>query len=115
MNFKLSQSTQFKIKELSLITKVGTFDISSIFEELNIFDSILMPCMSGNILITDSLGLTQRLKFDGSEYIKINIVKTNEGNVPIYSIQKTFRIYSQTDRKNNNENFENYILNFLSE
>ena len=115
MNFKLSQSTQFKIKELSLITKVGTFDISSIFEELNIFDSILMPCMSGNILITDSLGLTQRLKFDGSEYIKINIVKTNEGNVPIYSIQKTFRIYSQTDRKNNNENFENYILNFVSE
>jgi hypothetical protein len=115
MNFTLSQSTQFKIKELSLITKIGLFDISSIFEELNIFDSILMPCMSGNILITDSLALTQRLKFDGSEYIKINIVKNDKENTPVYSIEKTFRVYKQSNRTNNNQNFESYLLSFVSE
>ena len=114
MDLTINQSTQFEINELSIITKLGTFDITSIFEELNIFDSLLMPCMSGNILISDSIGLTQRLLFDGSEYIRINISKS-EDNAQVLSIEKTFRIYKQSDRNNYNQTSENYILSFVSE
>lgn len=113
MSFQLKQSTQFEIKKLAIVSKFGTFDISSIFVELNIFDSILMPCMSGNIGVKDSVGLSKRLLFDGSEYLIVNISKSGEDNLT--NIAKTFRIYKQTNRKNVNQNTEAYILHFVSE
>jgi hypothetical protein len=90
MSLVLKQTTQFTIRELKLITKFGIFDISAIFQELNVYDSLLMPCMTGNIVIKDSVGLSKRLSFDGSEYIRINIVKGEDNAVT--TINKTFRI-----------------------
>ena len=110
---EISQSTQFKIRQLEIVSKVGTIDVSGIFDELNIYDSIMMPCMSGNIIIRDALGLSSRLYFDGSEYLNINIGKENEEDVT--SFKKTFRIYRQSDRKNINQTSEMYVLHFVSE
>ena len=39
MTFEVAQSTQYVIRNLSIVSKVGTFEISSMFDELNIFDS----------------------------------------------------------------------------
>ena len=94
MSFNIKQSTQFKINHLNINSKFGTFDLSAIFEELNIFDSILMPCMSGNILIKDAIGLSKRLLFDGSESIDIDISKDTETQGT--NLTKTFRIFKQT-------------------
>jgi hypothetical protein len=113
-NIEISQSEQFKIKDLSIVTKAGKFNLGSVFEELNIFDTMLMPCMSGNISIRDAVGLSQKLYFDGSEYIVIDISKSGE-NLSVTSMKKTFRIYKQTDRKNINQTSEEYILHFVSE
>ena len=110
---EISQSTQFKIRQLEIVSKVGTIDVSGIFDELNIYDSIMMPCMSGNIVIRDALGLSSRLYFDGSEYLNINIGKENEEDAT--SFKKTFRIYRQSDRKNINQTSEMYVLHFVSE
>ena len=110
---EISQSTQFKIRQLEIVSKVGTIDVSGIFDELNIYDSIMMPCMSGNIIIRDALGLSSRLYFDGSEYLNINIGKENEEDAT--SFKKTFRIYRQSDRKNINQTSEMYVLHFVSE
>ena len=73
MSFNLKQSTQFTVNKIAINSKFGTFDVSAVFEELNIFDSVLMPCISGNILIKDSIGLSKKLLFDGSEFIDIDI------------------------------------------
>ena len=113
MSFQIKEPTQFKIKEISIVSKFGKFDISSLFVELNIFDSIMMPCMSGNIALKDSVGLSKRLLFDGSEYLKVNISKSGEDDVT--TILKSFRIYKQTNRKNVNQNTEIYVLHFVSE
>jgi hypothetical protein len=75
MTLEVKKSTQFKINEIVILTKAGPIDISGIFEEINIFDSLMMPVMSGNILIKDSVGLSGKLIFDGSESILIDIVK----------------------------------------
>ena len=91
MSFGIKQSTQFKINRLSINSKFGSFDLSSIFEELNIFDSVLTPCMSGNILIKDSVGLAKKLLFDGSEFIDIDISKDSERLGT--NINKTFRVF----------------------
>jgi hypothetical protein len=113
MPIDIKQSSQFKITELSIITKLGKFDIGSIFDELNIFDSMLLPSISGNIVVRDGIGLSEKLYFDGSDYISINISKSGEGEIT--NFKRTFRIYKQTDRKNINQSSEMYVLHFVSE
>ena len=109
----LTQSLQYNIEKLDLITSFGEISLVEIFEELNVFDSILMPCMSGNILIRDSLGLSDKLSFDGSEVIVIHITKYNDSDYGKFT--KKFRIYKQSDRSIVNPTSEMYILHFVSE
>jgi hypothetical protein len=111
--FEIKKSTQFHINELVLVTKGGNIDISSIYEEINIFDSILSPVMTGSILIKDANGLSSKLIFDGSESILINITK--DKNSDIAAFKKSFRIYKQSDRINDGQTSETFVLNFVSD
>ena len=113
MSFELKKSTQFKINELVIVTKAGSIDISNIYEEINIFDSMFVPVMSGNIMIKDSVGLSGKLLFDGSETLLIDIVKSEKSDIAAF--KKAFRIYKQSDRKNDGLNNEVYILHFASD
>lgn len=106
----------FLIKELSLVYKQKKLDISGLFQELNIYDSILLPCMHGNIVILDTNGLTEQLSLDGSENLIVNIQKNEYGNPDdVLTFKKVFRVFKQTNRKNVNQNAEAYILHFISE
>lgn len=113
MSFSIKKSTQFQINELVVVTKAGSIDVSGIYEELNLYDSILMPVMSGSILIRDSVGLSGRLLFDGSESILIDISKDSRSDVA--SFRRAFRIYKQSDRKAEGLNSELFVLNFVSD
>jgi hypothetical protein len=116
MSLNLSQSTQFKIKDLTLITKLGNVNIADIYQEINIYDSMFMPCIRGEILIQDAIGLSTRLLLDGSEYLDISISKDNEASTNQgTNITKTFRIFKLSDRQNVNQTSELYILHFASE
>jgi hypothetical protein len=116
MTINIKQSTQFTIKKLALNSKAGPFDVSTIFEELNIFDSILTPCMSGSIVLLDSIGLAKRLVLDGSEYLDVSISKDKEpSNNSQTNITRTFRIFKQTNRISINQTTEKYVLHFVSE
>jgi hypothetical protein len=106
-----AQSTQFVITDLKILTKKGPISIKGIYEEINLFDSLLNSCMSGNIIIRDAIGLTNEFLFDGTELLKLKIGKDDDE----ISIEKTFRIYKQTDRKPVNQNSEVYTLHFVSE
>ena len=76
MSYSILDASQFRVKEVVIVTKGGPIDITAIYEEINIFDSLFLPVVSGNILITDALGLSNRLSFDGSEVIAMEIEKT---------------------------------------
>jgi len=109
----IQNSNQFKINELVIVTKAGKIDITSIYEEINIFDSIMMPVMSGNVLIVDAVGLSAGLLFDGSESILIDITKFNDDSIA--GFKKAFRIYKQSDRNIITPNSEGYVLHFVSD
>jgi hypothetical protein len=113
MTIEVKKSTQFKINEIVIMTKAGPIDISGIFEEINIFDSIMMPVMSGNVLIKDSVGLSGKLLFDGSESILIDIVKSEKSEIAAF--KKAFRIFKQSNRKEDGLNSEVYTLDFVSD
>lgn len=111
MSFEVRQSTQFQINEMTIVTKAGKIDVRSIFEELSIFDSIMQPCMSGNIVIKDAIGLSNKLLLDGSEFLLVDISKDKDE----LAIKQSFHIYKLTNRKQNNQTSETYILHFVSD
>ena len=111
MPFSIAQTTEFALNELTIVTKGGKLDIKGLFQELNIFDSVLQPCISGNILITDAIGLSSKLFFDGSEFIQMDIGKDSDE----LRFKKSFRIFKQSERKNINQTSEMYILHFVSD
>lgn len=113
MSFEIKKSTQFHINELVLVTKGGKIDISKIYEEINIFDSLLTPVMTGNIMIRDANGLSSRLIFDGSEAILMDIAKDKNSDIAVF--KKSFRVYKQSQRKNETPSSEMFVLNFVSD
>lgn len=116
MSIKISETTEYNIKKLSISSKVGEYDLSAMFDELNIYDSLLNPCMSGNLLIRDAIGLLEKIYLDGSEFINIQIVKSRGDTLEdITSFNKSFRVYKITDRVPNSMTSESYILHFISE
>ena len=99
MSINLSQTTQFKIRDLTLITKVGNIDIRNIMLELNIYDSIFMPCMKGDIVIQDAIGLANKLRLDGSEFLTIEIAKDDETSGTLF--KRTFHMIFSMQQKIN--------------
>ena len=108
---ELTQSTQFNISDLTIITKRGAISVKGIYEEINLFDSLLNPCMSGSIIIRDAIGLSNDFLFDGTEILNLKIGKDGDK----LATQKSFRLYKQTNRKPINQNSEMYTLHFVSE
>lgn len=110
---KLVEPTQYKIDEIFIETKGGKIPIDNMFEEINLFDSLFLPVISGNILIIDARQLAKNLSFDGSEVIAMTISKGVA--VGFASFKKSYRIYKISDRKNINQTSESYILHFVSD
>jgi hypothetical protein len=111
-----SAVSNFVIKELSLVYKDKKIDISGLFQELNIHDSILLPCVHGNVVILDSRGLTDKLALDGSENLIVDIRKNkNDDADSDFAFQKVFRVFKQSNRKGVNQRSEAYVLHFISE
>ena len=105
--------SKFSLNELAIVTKTGKLDISKLFQELNIFDSILSPVMTGAVVIIDSIGLSAKLLFDGSEVLLVNIGKDTDSEA--FRLKKAFRIYRQTNRATIEQNSETYTLEFVSD
>ena len=113
MSIAIKKSTEFHVNELVIVTKIGRVDISKLFVELNIFDSMFLPVMSGNMLIQDSIGISGKLLFDGTESLLIDIGKDKDSDIARF--KKAFRIYKQSDRINQNQNSETFVLHFVAD
>lgn len=109
--FNLLQPTDFRINNLSLVTKAGKISLQDVYEEINIHESMLAPCISGSIVINDAIGLSSKLLLDGTEILLIDIDK-GDG---LFRMKRAFRVYRQTDRRVINQTSESYVLRFASE
>jgi hypothetical protein len=105
--------SKFSINELAIVTKNGKLDITKLFQEINIFDSLLSPVISGAVVIVDSIGLSAKLLFDGSEVLLVNIGKDTDSDS--FRLKKAFRIYRQSNRATLQQNSEIYTLEFVSD
>ena len=49
MNPLIKEASQYKIKEVVIVTKGGPIEVTDIFEEINIFDSLFISPVSNII------------------------------------------------------------------
>ena len=80
--------------------------------ELNFYEDIFSFACSGNVVISDALGIIENLKLDGSEIIQISYGKTTDTTKNI----RKFRLYKVGNRiPAGNKTSEHYTLYFTSE
>ena len=115
MQVQLRDSLEFKINEIVLVTKGGNIDLSGLYAELSLYDSLFSPVCSGSMVIRDAIGLSSKIAFDGSESILIDITKNDDSEAAGLNYKKAFRVYKQSNRKNTGVNSEIYTLHFVSE
>jgi hypothetical protein len=108
---RIVQPTDYTIKELSIVTGNDKIDMSGMFEEINLYDNILTPVRSGNMVVRDAINLSRLLKFDGTEYLII-IAEKMENVLPFSGL---YKIYKQSNRSSNNSNSETYALHFVAD
>ena len=108
---QINQISQYEIKSLIISKGNIEIDIRSIFVEMNIYDSVLLNTISGNLIIVDSLGSLRGFQFDGSEYLIVQMSKNND----LMLYEKVFHIHKQSKRDMQTLGSESYQLDFISD
>lgn len=109
----LEYAGQIDIHQLKLISSTSgqIIDLDDYLIELNIFEDIFSNFLYGQIMIADSRNLISILPIIGEEYLLMKMSTPSLDS----SFDKTFRIYSITDRKTvRDNNTQTYILHFCS-
>lgn len=104
-------SSDYSISTIAIITSDGTVvDITTLVLELDLYEDIFSPAMTGSIRIGEALDLPSSMNFHGNEFVVLNIDKPSLG-IPI---NRSFRIYKLSDRELG-VTLQNYTLHFCSE
>jgi len=108
----LISSGDYKISAVMIITSTGqAVDVKNIMLELNLYEDIYSPVMTGDITLGDGADILSSYNMHGNEFICISIDKPSL-NKPII---KTFRLYKTSDRSFGTASLQNYTLHFCSE
>jgi len=108
----LANSYDFELNECNLISGNGRkLDVRGILFELNIFEDIYNNVLTGNIMLSDSNNIINKLPLAGYETISISFTKPSHK----LTYKKTYRIYKMSDRAKESDTNENYILYFCGE
>ncbi|MGH7745756.1 MAG: hypothetical protein ACREQ5_13355, partial [Candidatus Dormibacteria bacterium] len=108
----LHATSDYTVTTLAIVTSDGTtIDLSSLYLEINLYEDLFSPCMSGSILMGEALDLISNFKLHGNEYLVMNIDKPGLGK----PINKVFRIYKIGDRELTGSALQNYTIYFASE
>ena len=111
----ISNSLQFFVKEMAIILSSGEIiDISGALTELNFYESMFTPCRSGNIVITEAMGLYDKLDIKGNISIRFKIEKSKD-DVNFFEYYKEFKIYNITNRQNASSTSQMYVIHFVNE
>jgi hypothetical protein len=83
---------QVSINELILFSNGKKLDIINYLVELNLYESIFNPVVSGTLTVSDSTNLLSLFPLIGEEFLFVNLVTPSLDNGK--RIFKTFKIYS---------------------
>jgi hypothetical protein len=112
----INYSTDYNLKQLNLITSMagnGTVNLMPFLLELNLFEDIYSSTISGEVVISDAMGLISSFLLNGTEFIQVQLSKTQADT---QFISRNYRVYKISKRvASDSGNYENYVINFCSE
>ena len=100
------------IQTLTLISSSGSsIDLKDYMSEFNLYEDLFSPSLYGTLLIVDSSNTIKEMPIIGDEYVVVKIKTPTTTNY----INKTFRVYSVTNREIVRDlNTQVYILHLIS-
>ena len=113
------EHTSYHLDIMTIVNNEGeAFDVRQLFMQCFINESIYDNFLSGEVVIADSIGLLEKVKFSGQESIRIRFhqpaggpgVEVDEDDV----IDKVFRIYRVNDLKRTHAHSQVFNLMFAS-
>lgn len=105
-------SGDYSLKTLTIVTSDGqVIDIKRIMLELNLFEDVFSPVMTGDVILGDAMDLISTFKMHGNEFLLVEVDKPSL-NKPI---KKIFRIYKISNRIFGSNSLQNYTIHFCSE
>jgi hypothetical protein len=110
----ISRAGDIRIEQLVLIASDNsTIDLSEFLVELNIYEDIFSNFIHGNIVISDSRNLIEKLNIHGEEVLILKLRTPTLDEVSV--IKKTFRTYKLSDRTIvRDNNTQNFTIHFVS-
>ena len=106
----------FNLEAVDIITDYGdTFKLKHLVVELSFFEDIYSFACSGNVVLRDAVGIIEKLRLDGSEFIEIIYGKSKKQSSE-YKNSRKYRLYKVGNRKPaGNKNSEFFTMYFSSE
>ena len=100
------------IDKVLITTSRGFYqDVTAQVINMQIFEDIFSPFMSGNIVLRESLDLVNLFPFIGEEFLDLEITTPT---IPHGKIKQRFHIYKLTDRQLLGDRLVAYQLHFMS-
>ncbi len=111
--------TSYHLDIMTIVNNEGeAFDVRQLFMQCFINESIYDNFLSGEVVIADSIGLLEKVKFSGQESIRIRFHQPPMGaHQEIHEddvIDKVFRIYRVNDLKRTHTHSQVFNLMFAS-
>lgn len=108
----LTSTRDVSVDAISIVNSLGkVYDVTNIFNVLNIYEDLFSPTITGTIQLIDVLDLYAQLELHGNEFIYISFRRPNEDT----RFKRSFRIYKASDRKPTESLGQSYVLHFCSE
>ena len=111
----LRYPTDYNLVTLNLITPLqdGIVNLKPFMLELNLFEDIYSSTVSGEVVLSDALGLISSYLLNGTEFIQVQLQKTSQDPSVLSRNYRVYKIGKRTTSDSNN--YEVYVLNFISE
>lgn len=112
----MAESQQFKIVEASISadrfggTDTKFYDVRTSVLEINLFESLDNAYLTGSIVILDDKSLFEKIRFRGTERIKLGIASADDNLTPI--LERTFIMTGIERAVKSNENGKSSVLSF---
>ena len=95
-----------------------TLDLKPFIVEINVYEDIFCPALTGNVVIRDAVNLIGGLPLVGDEIITLDIqtpsFSTPDAPDRLNKIQKSFSVYSIKNRQLNADREQFYTIHFCS-
>ena len=110
----ITNPQQFVIDKLTLYLNDGTtFNLFPSLIELNIYEDLFSPTMTGHCMINDASGFIETLNITAFDFIEISFNKINQDDPETFT--RVFRVYKIGDRFQHSRQLEQYPIYFCSE